>query len=449
MARTAREERLRAAVRWLLVLVLAMSLAMASTDPATAEDPSALAFDLGGTGVIEHTARIIWNLKTTNIVHPDVSSGWNSSYLQQPGSASGQVLVDLDARSITGTITETWTCGTDCQGWTTRKATLVATIKDGRLEPAATGWTITGSVAVEYKANGSRDELPSDCGGTTCYICEKQICEFDGEIEATTGLKGTLSDDTLQLSFEDGLKPNVDEMDFSALTRTEFFMSRFSITVAGASPVDVEVDPQSSADEVPVVGVIPGVDAGSPPNPDDDAAGDEASAGAEEGESAADSGGVSATGLLIALILLASLLAGVGLAIGFFRSWLARKAREGDLARTSPGPPPAADRSEKTYEVGAEKPITYQTTVDEEEPPPPPPPPATFTLVGTKESGYKYVEGRNDRGQAIRYSHGTEVEVIERKGALAKVKAGDDTMWVDRRDLQMKPGSGGPPPPPS
>jgi hypothetical protein len=192
----------------------------------------------------------------------------------------------------------------------------------------------------------------------------------------------------------------------------------------------------------------------------------EAAIGAAEGTEGADSAtpgaaassdddGPSRVALLVAvMLLLAALGAGGWWAIQGFPDWLRRKAWEGDAARArrSTGPPPPDHRT-KTYRVGARPgeegtALTFTTTV--EQIPPPPPPPA-FRLVGAEQWGYKRVEGRTDDGTVVLLEHGTEVEVVERKGSKAKVRPTSTStkpLWVERTDLQMIPKDAAPPPPP-
>ena len=101
-----------------------------------------------------------------------------------------------------------------------------------------------------------------------------------------------------------------------------------------------------------------------------------------------------------------------------------------------PGPPTPGrpqDPLHKTYgEEDTE--ITYQTTVE------PIPPPPVFTIMGTAESDYRYVEAEAEQGNwIVRLETGTTVEVLERKEGRALVRLPGDgsAMWVYRTDLQM------------
>jgi len=282
------------------VLAVAFIAGIAASAPA---EESTLVFDLAAEGgfVEEHTARLLWNLKTDNIVHDSVSEGWNSLYLEQPEATSGRVVVDLETGFITGEIIQRWACSGDCRtstntpSWTTTRDTgWTATVTNGLLEPDGDSWTVTGSVAIKYHTNVTALESPSDCGGSPCYICEEQLCAVAGEAAATATLEGWLDGNTLSLAFADGLEANIADMDFSPLVRTEFFMSRFSITMtapvlsANSATPPEPASGDNALDDLADGSVIPGLVAGSPPGPAEPGATDH---GGEAGQEATGEGG--------------------------------------------------------------------------------------------------------------------------------------------------------------
>jgi hypothetical protein len=263
-----------------------------AAEAATEESP--LVFDLasGNAVVEEHTAQLLWNLMTDNIVPERVDhvTGWNSLYLTQPETVSGQVVADLDAGTITGEITERWACNNNClaangsPSWTTTRDTgWTATITDGTVAPGSDAWVISGSVAIRYNASITAIESPSECDGSPCYICKQQLCEIGGGTTISVPLEGWIDGETLSLAFVDRLQADAAAMDFAGLETTEFFMSRFSITITGAiipavaepppeEPPEEQPDPEeATANEtagdvdLPAGQVVPGVDAGSPP----------------------------------------------------------------------------------------------------------------------------------------------------------------------------------------
>ena len=433
--------------------------------PVAAEEPTSdatLVFDLAAeTGVHEHTARMLWNLKTDNYTRDD-GEGWNSLYLEQPQDTSGRVVVDVEAATITGDIIERWSCQGDCAAsdgspsWTTNRDTgLTATIVDGRLEPDGDGWSITGSVTISYDTTVTADENPSDCGGTVCYVCADRVCEVGGTENAVAPLEGFVADRTLSLAFADRMEADVYTMDLSHLRRTEFFMSRFSITLDGAIlPPPGQVSEETTASttsttaaEVPSDALDSDVDSGAPAEQseaDSPESSDAAQSGSDAlpvaGESSNEGGGDSATGWALTIFVLFILL---GLGVWVFHSlkaMLDRKAIDGDRARSPRPPPPPPNPAEKSYTVGGTT-QTYVTTIEEVQPPPPPPPAPTFTVVGTEDYKYKWVEAKEtDSTRVHLLAHGAEVRVLERKGDLAKVQEGSHKpVWINRNDLRMIP----------
>ena len=279
-------------------------LAIATSALAVPTDETTLEFDLAADDAVveEHTARLLWNLTTDNIVPDRVGSvsNWNSLYLDRPAAVSGRVVADLEAGTITGDIIERWSCNNDClsndgtSSWTTTRDTgWTATITNGVVDLGTDAWVVEGSVAIKYKADVTAVESPSECDGSPCYICVEQLCRVGGEATVTVPLEGWIDGETLSLSFVDKLQRNIAQMDFSGLRTTEFFMSRFSITITGAvvpvagerppeEPVDTEPEAtpppavDNGATDLPAGAIIPGLDAGSPPSE----FGDDAGAGA-------------------------------------------------------------------------------------------------------------------------------------------------------------------------
>ena len=258
---------------------------------AESADDEVLVFDLAGDDAVldQHAAQLLWNLNTDNFVpeRRDPAIGWNSLFLEEPGDLSGRVVVNLSTGTVTGEITESWTCSNDCvtpdgtPSWTTTRDTgWTATIIDGTITPDATGGAITGTVAIKYKTAVTAIENPSDCGGEPCYLCQERLCKVDAEATATAALEGWVDGDRLSLFFADRLEEDVTAMDLTGMRETEFFISRFSFTQTGivapaeaeppppeepTDPDPAEPPPQDADVELPTGDLIPGVGAGSPP----------------------------------------------------------------------------------------------------------------------------------------------------------------------------------------
>lgn len=443
-----------------VIVVLAMG-----AGPLAAEEPTAdatLVFDLAAeAGVHEHTARMLWTLKTANYTRDD-GEGWNSLCLEQPQDTSGRVVVDLESTTITGDIVEPWSCQGDCTAsdgspsWTTNRDTgWTATIVDGRLEPDGDGWLITGTAAISYNTMVTADENPSDCGGTVCYVCSDRVCEVGGTENAVAPLEGFVADRTLSLAFADRMENDVYAMDLSHLRRTEFFMSRFSITLDGAivpPPSQLSETPSASTTSTTAAEVAPdasdsGVDSGAAADhsgADSPESSEAAESGSDAlpvaGENSSEGGRDSATGWALAIILIFVLL-GLGLWVFHaLKAMLDGKAFEGDRARSPPPPQPPPNHAEKSYVVG-DTTRTYVAAVEEVPPPPPPPPVPTFTVVGTEDYKNKWVEAKETDSTNVQLlPHGAEVRVLERKGDLAKVQEGSHKpVWINRNDLRMIP----------
>jgi hypothetical protein len=308
-------------------------LLQASPGAGAAETPESGMFtvDLGSpdTVIQEHTGRITWHLTGDNIVHPSVEVAWYSSYLGHAGTLGGRVFVDLDTGTLNGEITEQWTCGSDCQGWEYRDATLTATITDGRARWESGELLLSGGLIIAYHARGGSNETPSQCGNTECYVCDNRFCTFDRTGTGTADLVGWVDGDTVSLAFADRLAADPSQMDVSGLAGTEYFMSRFSVTAAGLVPSGgttesttlsaPEVTVTTADVDLPSVGsTIPGLIAGSPLGPAD--------AGGEEDETttttvaAAPAGGGEddETGIG-GLILLVAIVGGVAAAVALVK----------------------------------------------------------------------------------------------------------------------------------
>lgn len=401
------------------LVVLLIAGVMGFVPSASAGDP--LVFDLSTAP--EHDADILWNVLTDNITSEARTRGveevWNSRYLTGEGVPGGFVSVDPTEGVVSGQISERWVCEEQCGRWAYWDAEISATITSAQVVETA----ISGTVAIEYRVRLGADEQASDCGGAPCYNCKDRFCETDTVIQATTRVKGSLVDRTLQLEFVDRLAEDATAMDLTDLRRVEFAMSRWF--VAG-------VEAQSSA--LPTTGDVPaeadesaGLDAsGDAAPPEDDGSPD-------IGESD-DRGVLTAIGLAVAIALL------IAAMYPRSRKWFTEVIQSSlekmsrIWSRPAEPPPPAPGRA--TYVTGDTS-QTFETTV--EEAPPPPPPPPLFEIVGTKESGYAWVEARTDDGSHVyRFETGTTVEVVQRLEHLALVRptSGGPPVWVDRHDLR-------------
>lgn len=330
----------RKSIRYTLVAIVLIF----GSPALAAEVESPLVFDLANNDAVvdEHTAQLLWNLSTDNIVaeRVDTVTGWNSLYLEEPGAISGTVTADLDAGTISGEIVERWVCSNDClsstgtPSWTTTRDTgWTAVITDGIIEPGPDGWVITGSAAIRYNSAVTSVETASDCGGTPCYMCKDQLCVVGGEAVATVPLEGWIDGETLSLAFVDQLQSDASTMDLSDLRRTEFFMSRFSFTMTGAiAPIAAKPPPGEPADpapepaetdtpsaeagtvDLPAGDPVPGVIAGSPPGE----FGDDAPAQAPAETKPSKPGMALVT--FVALLVLSGI--AVALIVGFVVRWI-------------------------------------------------------------------------------------------------------------------------------
>lgn len=418
----------------------------------------------------EHTARIAWHLKGDNLVNPSVAAAWYSSYVDTAGTLGGRVVIDLDVGTVTGEVIETWACD-GCQGWAYREAGLVATITDGHTRWEDGELLISGEVNIAYRARGGRDEAPSQCGDSECYICENRFCTFNRTGAGTASLEGWLEQDTLSLAFADRLEADVSQMDVSGLADTEYFMSRFSVTVAGVAPAAAGGS-EATADAGQPAGESGAgeADAGVPPAPDDsdDDASDEAAADTEEAagqppSDAKNDGGLSATGLIIAVVLILAGLMGFVIMLRFFyhlanpahdvRNALRKAAWQ--LSDKAAPPPPPETGPHTSIPPYSERPdqSLYTTTVEQV-----PYTPGPYQIIGAKEFDYEFSLGRIDhtehgvhKPEYVHLAHGTRVTVLDRTDTDALVQPTDGSsrpMWVDRRDLQAPSPAESPAPPP-
>ena len=424
-------------------LALAAALLLAATGmlavaPSVDAAESSLTFDLSAAS--DHAASILWNIKTNNITRERLT-GWNSSWLDEPGDLEGTVVVDVEAGSVTGTITERWSCHLDCEGWTYRDATMTASITNGQIADGE----IVGKVAIRYEVEAGRDEPPSDCGGFTCYNCADQFCTLKITVDSTAALAGGLLNDSLSLSFVDRLAEDPFTMDLEPLREVEFVMARFSVAGIPASLAPVEPQSSDSTEEAT------SREEGSA-SPDDPAAGTgeptesgDVSDGAPDDASAEESlpievdgdgiGALTAIGLAVAVLLLWAAL------YPRARRWykhLVERMIEGirsSLRREQSPPKPPADPAYKSYVVDGEERI-YKTTVEQI---PPPKPPQVFQIMGHADTGYQWVEGRSPDGKTVtRLNTGDKVTVVARTERLALVRltGGGTPIWIDRAHIQ-------------
>jgi hypothetical protein len=433
--------------RPLALLGLGGLLVLALATPVTAED-GVLVFELDNEDAVvdEHTAQTLWNLTTDNTVMDNVT-GWNSLYLEKPGVVSGRIVADLEAGSIGGEITEGWLCNNDCiardgsPSWTTTNFTSwTAVISGGTLTPDGSGWKIDGSVKIAYEAVVTSIESPSDCGGQECYTCAERLCKMSEEMTATTSLEGWIDGDTLSLAFADRLEADTSQMDFSDMRQTQFFMSRFSITMTGSIAAISEDPPQQGAVEAPEVG-----QADAPPTAEaadnsaaaaDDPAADQQNAIPEQNStpeqnatpesplSGGDAGDSDKMAFEVILILFLLVLGSAAWIVLKKPKWFMPRKR-----RSAPKPPSPLPVAEGTVEAGVGA-ITEATA---------PEPQVTYTLVGNEKLDYRATEIQTGPTTVTRYAAGTKVKVLRRAFDAVEIKIGSDKpVWVDRSYIQMK-----------
>ncbi|MDJ0498995.1 MAG: hypothetical protein QNJ89_14265 [Acidimicrobiia bacterium] len=462
------------------LLLLGTAIALAAATPGGAvEDASLLVFDLDSDAAVveEHTAHLLWNLSTDNIdtaTYPTLT-GWNSLYLTVPETTAASFAVDLEAGSVNGVIAETWKCEGDCaasdgsRSWTTTRDTgYTATVVDGQLAPDGPGWSIEGTATIKYHAKITAEEDASDCNGVECYVCLDRLCLVNETMTAAADIEGWIDGDTLSLAFEDQLAPDAGQMDFTGMRETQFFMSRFSITISGTEPAaaqDVEPPPddQTSPDvegkppapeiagDQPVADDQPVAGGSATEIDDEEEVGDEASdeVAAEPDEPAEalavdddpDAGG--RIGVLVAAIIIMVLLFGVA-----FLLKVRPNITDGMLP---PKPTPAVDPmfDPKTLSADPGDSPPYDDALD---PPPPPIPAAWGEVTQFKRApdeigagpaymlqstdGKSWVEGTKGT-QVIAYQEGTFVEVVGRAGDSVKVQVGNDApIWINDKNLK-------------
>ncbi len=182
--------------------------------------------DVGGSGVVQHDGRSLWNAQTDNVTMENVT-GWNSAYHKASETVGGAIRLDLEEGTVTGRITETWTCAGDADcTWADRTTSLVATLNAVML-PSGTGWDLEGGATIDYAVAGSRIETPSDCNGSECYICAEGVCRVEFSATATVPVVGHVDGSFLTIEFTDQLAEDPSSMNFEPIRETEFFMSRW------------------------------------------------------------------------------------------------------------------------------------------------------------------------------------------------------------------------------
>jgi len=190
----------------------------------------------------QHVGRMLTNQQvviSAEAFARGVTESWWSMWWDTSKNPFGLVAFDLDAGTISGEIIEQWSCEGNCSRPSNRfqSSSWAATITNGAFAADGDGWKITGSVNIEYQSSGAFDESPATCDGVECYSCPAGICTSDRTGTGTAKLAGRMSGTSITLEFADGLQENVEEQDFSALLRTEFFMSRFGHTWSLELPI--------------------------------------------------------------------------------------------------------------------------------------------------------------------------------------------------------------------
>jgi hypothetical protein len=190
----------------------------------------------------QHMALMLTNQKVSisaEALERGLTESWWSMWWDTSQNPFGLVVFDLDAGTIAGEIIEQWSCEGDCSRPSNRfqSSSWAATITNGTLTADGDGWKVTGSVNIEYQSSGAFDESPATCDGVECYSCPDGLCTSDRTGTGTATISGTMSGTSITLEFADGLQENIEEQDFSALLRTEFFMSRFSHTWSLTLPI--------------------------------------------------------------------------------------------------------------------------------------------------------------------------------------------------------------------
>lgn len=260
----------------------------------------------------------------------------------------------------------------------------------GRGCPTAVSWTGDSPDVVEWQVDAPEPEEDLPVAGADQAAPPRDVVEGpDDGIE--------LDDEDLRAEAEEGTDPTAD----------------------GAT----DADEASATDDIP-----------ADDTQDDGVTADESSDGGTKT--------LTAIGLAIAIVLLTMLLFPV------FREFIHR-IFSGILDRisqvrtkTPPAPTTPAAPKQATYSISPDGPeLTFETTVEPVPPPPPPTPPQVFEIVGTKDSGYRYVDAWSEDGQSVtRLNTGDVVEVLDRDGRVALVRptSGGPPLRVHRNDLQMR-----------
>ena len=199
-----------------------------TTPPTTAAPTSLIRLPVGAAAESDlidmHQGQMIWNQTATNVKRDDVT-WWLAQVFARSEAPGGWFSVDIEARTISGVVSETWKCINDCENerWGVLDTGWKATIVDGILTPERDGWMVSGSVHISYEVFGGYQETgESVCTGGSCII--------KAASDATTQLQGFILGDQVELRFKDGISGNLADMDFTALEETTFWMSRFAQT---------------------------------------------------------------------------------------------------------------------------------------------------------------------------------------------------------------------------
>jgi hypothetical protein len=423
----------------------AAAILLLTASSAAAQDQSVLVYDFGNEDSVieEHTAQMLWNLNTDNLdlARFPTMEGWNSNHLTVADTVTGAVEVDLASLTISGTLTESWQCSGGCvdeEGIpyfpTTMDTGFTVTIQDGYLVPDGPMWKVDAVASIAYNAEVTSNESPSDCGGEPCYTCLDRVCKINETMRETADLEGWLDGDTLSLAFTDRLEADISQMEFADIRHTQFFMSRFSITITGAvatpanEPIQgvgadtsmtstttrtmTSVDDSGDVDQAK--SPTPAIAAGDPANDqsNDTATQSPAAPAAEE-----DPDKLALEAILILILL------GFGSA-----AWVVLKRPKWFAVprRPSPPAPPVAEGS-----VSASLEVLTEVEAPE--------PAVVHTLVGSEKWDYRYTEITYPSGTVTLYEAGGPVKVLGRAYDAVKIQVGSDKpVWVDRSYIEMK-----------
>ena len=417
-----------------------------------------LVFDLDRATVDEHTAHLLWNLSTDNTDlerFPNLT-GWNSLYLTEAGEVTGTIRADLENQVVGGRIIENWECAGDCvnssggPSWTTTRQTGFTAAFEAELIPDGPRWAIEGSALIDYAAVVTAEENPTLCNGQECYTCLGRLCEIGEQMSATVLVEGWLEGDTISLSFVDRLEPDASQMDFESLRTTQFFMSRWSITMTGSVPQPVqeeelaepEPEPEVAgerSDETPAV-ASPGVvepeaadEDATPPSAASDEPAEPATAAG--GATTDKGGGLSATGLFLAILLIGLLLFGVGYVWKML--WQGSIRGSGpDIVISDPDEAASADTHPPQDPQASAEVSAFPRPLEEMGATPP-----IHTLVATDGSQWVSSQLRWKDGtfQERKYKTGSQVQVIQELGEAVQVRVGDDgPVWIAKANLRTR-----------